>query len=68
MQKQQQQLNSNVKIVYSLRVHTQLQLLGFKHIGMMPNPQDEKYSCWIYERTPEFMNALTAIIEGRDSI
>ena len=48
---QKRQLNSNVKIVYSLRVHTQLQLWGFKHIGMMPNPQDEKYSCWIYERT-----------------
>lgn len=64
----QKRIKSDVKIIYSLRIHTQLQLLGFQYLKMMPNPQDEKFNCWIYERTPEFMKALSAVIEGRDYV
>ena len=58
-----QNANQKMKIVYSLKVHAQLQLLGFECIGSMPNPNDDKLSCWIYEQTPEFTEAFDKIIE-----
>lgn len=59
-----QKSNSNTKIVYSLRVHTLLQMQGFNYVCVMPNPQNEQYNCWVYERTPAFLKAFEEILKG----
>ena len=51
-------------IIYSLYVHTQLQVQGFKYIGVMPNPKDDRYNCWIYEKTPELVASFNKIVKG----
>lgn len=59
-----QRSNTNIKIVYSLRVHTQLQMQGFEYLCVMPNPQNERYNCWVYEQTPAFVAAFEKILKG----
>lgn len=54
------------KIVYSLRIFLTLQRMGFYPISTTMNPQNNKLMCWIFARTPEFEEALTAAIEGRE--
>lgn len=56
--------NTTHKIVYSLRVHLKLQELGYKCLLTMPNPQNPGLNCWVYERTPAFLEALKSIIGG----
>lgn len=48
----------NTKIIYSLKVHIYLQGLGFKYIIEMQNPQYKWLNCWVYEETPDLMQAL----------
>lgn len=55
---------TNFKIIYSMRVHLQLQSIGFKCLMEMKNPQNGNFNCWVYDRTPEFMAALSEIIGG----
>lgn len=63
------QNKEQIKIVYSLKIHTQLQLKGFEYLTVMPNPKNEKYNCWVYEATPAFNKAFDAIVdEGRGSL
>ena len=57
--------NNKMKIVYSLRVHIQLQNMGFNHIYEMKNPNMPQFYCWVYESSPEFLAAFEAIIKGR---
>lgn len=59
-----QNQKSNIMVVYSLKIHTALQLKGFKHIGTMPNPKNEQYNCWIYEKSPAFIKAFNEIVKG----
>lgn len=54
------------KVVYSLYIHIQLQLRGFKYIKVMPNPKNDRFNCWIYELTPAFQEAFDEILEGRE--
>lgn len=52
------------KIIYSLKIYTQLIILGFQPIATMPNPKDSKYTCWVFEDTEEFEKALGPILGG----
>ena len=54
--------SSNVKVVYSLRLHIALQQQGFSYIMEMKNPHNQKFNCWVYEETPEFLKAFDALI------
>ena len=41
-------MNSNqikTQIVFSLKVHTALQLAGFQYLQIMPNPRCPQYNC-----------------------
>lgn len=49
---------SNVKIIYSLRIHISLQRQGFKPLAEMKNPNDQRFNCWVYEATPELLEAF----------
>ena len=54
--------NLNVKIIYSLKLHIALRQLGFKYVTEMRNPKDMRYSCWVYEATPEFLEAFDKLL------
>lgn len=54
---------SNVKIIYSLRIHIALQNMGFKYQTEMKNPHNPRFNCWVYEETPEFLIAFDAILK-----
>lgn len=54
--------NQNLKIVYSLRMHIELKNKGFHCLTEMPNPQNTRFNCWVYEATPEFMKAFDEYI------
>lgn len=56
--------NMNVKIIYSLRIHIELQKLGFQYMTEMRNPQKPTLNCWVYEATPEFLTSLEALLRG----
>lgn len=53
---------NNIKIVYSLRIHTQLQLRGFECLGSMPNPKNANLTCWMYEQSNEFTKVFNELI------
>lgn len=42
----------NVRVIYSLRIYTQLLVLGFQPITTMPNPKHAEFNCWVFENTP----------------
>lgn len=52
------------KIIYSLKVHIQLSKLGFKYVAEMRNPTNSNLTCWAYEVTEEFEQALNEILGG----
>lgn len=56
--------NLNHKIIYSLKIHIQLQSMGFKSIAEMRNPQNQNFNCWVYEATPELLKAFDQIVGG----
>lgn len=56
-------LNTNIKIVYSLRIHIKLQKMGFKYLTEMKNPQFPHLNCWVYENTQEFNLAFEALMK-----
>lgn len=58
--------NQNVKIIYSLSMHIVLQKMGFSYLVEMKNPNNQKFNCWVYEATPDFLAAFDAIIKGAD--
>ena len=49
------------KIIYSLKVHIELELRGFHSIGTIPNPRHSEFSCWIYEWNNEIEKAFLEI-------
>lgn len=55
------------KTIYSLKVHTQLAIKGFKPICTMPNPKKEQYNCWIYEDSIELEDAFREIINQKEA-
>lgn len=52
------------KIIYSLWIHIELQAQGFSYITEMKNPKNPQYNCWVYEETPELLEAFCALIKG----
>ena len=61
MQNQTQLKN---KIIYSLRVNMELQKRGFVPLTAMPNPNNLRLICWVYEKTDQLIEALDEIIGG----
>ena len=58
--------NQDLKVVYSLKIHIALQKKGFQYLTEMKNPNDNRFNCWVYEATPEFLKAFDAFIkEGK---
>lgn len=55
--------NTNYKVIYTLSLHIELQKRGFKYITEMKNPKNQNYNCWVYEATPEFLEAFTELSE-----
>ena len=58
--------NQNVKIVYSLKVHIELQRRGFTFLTEMKNPQNPRFNCWVYAATPELLAAFDEVLRGGD--
>ena len=58
--------NVNFKIIYSLRIHIQLQQEGFACVAEMKNPKNQKYNCWVYEETQELLEAFDRLIKEAD--
>lgn len=54
--------NSNLKIIYSLRIHIALQQQGFNCISEMKNPQKPQFNCWVYSATPDLLAAFDALV------
>ena len=54
---------SKIKIIYSLRIHIELQRMGFKYISEMKNPQNPQFNCWIYEETEELLKAFDNLVK-----
>lgn len=52
----------NFKIIYSLRIHLKLQEMGFKYLIEMKNPQNMRFNCWVYEATPQLLEAFDNIL------
>lgn len=54
---------SNVKIVYSLRIHLELQKQGFSPLVEMQNPHAPKFNCWVYDASEQFLKAFDQILD-----
>lgn len=55
---------SNTKVIYTLKVHIELQKRGFKCLIEMRNPKNQHLNCWVYEATPEFMKVFNELVGG----
>lgn len=56
--------NAKFKIIYSLRIHLELQKCGFNYETEMKNPQNPQFNCWVYRETPELLDAFDKLIIG----
>lgn len=56
-------INTNMIVIYSLKLHIALQKEGFIYLTEMKNPKDAKYNCWVYEDTPAFRLAFERLKE-----
>ena len=63
-----QMQNSNVKVIYSLRIHVALQQMGIKYLTEMKNPKNAQLNCWVYEETPDLKLALDKLMGGGQSV
>lgn len=57
---------SNVKIIYSLKIHMYLLGLGFKPKVEMKNPMNERFNCWVYDATPQLLEAFDKYLVGTE--
>jgi hypothetical protein len=53
--------NAN-KIIYSLRIYLELEKKGIYPITTTANPRKPNFMCWIYEKTPELVQALDELM------
>ncbi len=58
----------NFKIIYSLRIHLKLQEKGFKYLTEMKNPQNMRFNCWVYEATPQLLEAFDNILREVEDV
>lgn len=56
--------NTKYKIIYSLQIHIALQAQGFIHETEMKNPKNPRFNCWVYEETPELLQAFDKLVRG----
>ena len=54
--------NQNVKIIYSLKIHIELQKQGFIYLTEMKNPNNQRFNCWVYAATPELLKAFDTLV------
>lgn len=54
--------NQNVKIVYSLKIHLELQRQGFTFLTEMKNPNNPRFNCWVYAATADLLAAFDALV------
>lgn len=54
--------NIKYKIIYSLKIHIALQAQGFSAQTEMKNPNNPRFNCWVYEETPELLEAFDALL------
>lgn len=54
---------SKIKIVYSLKIHLELQKRNIPYILEMKNPRQPNFNCWVYDLTPQFQKAFDEILE-----
>ena len=57
------QRKSNTKIIYSMKYAIQLKLNGHKVLTTMPNPNDNRLMCWVFQRDQTFDSDLSQLIE-----
>ena len=60
--------NQNVKIIYSLKIHIELQRQGFQPLLEMKNPNNQRFNCWVYAETPDLLAAFDAALKGGNGI
>lgn len=58
----------NFKVIYSLRIHLKLQEMGFKYLTEMKNPQNMRFNCWVYEATPQLLEAFDNILREVEDV
>lgn len=58
-----QMQNSNVKVIYSLRIHVALQQMGINYLTEMKNPKNTQLNCWVYEDNANLRNALDSLMQ-----
>ena len=51
------------EIIYSIRVMKQLVSKGHIPIAMMPNPQNSKYNCWVFEVNEAFLRDRDQVLK-----
>jgi hypothetical protein len=53
---------ANVKVVYSLKIHLQLQERNIPYLLEMKNPSRPNFNCWVYELNSQFQKAFDEIL------
>ena len=53
----------NYKTIFSLRIRLVLRDLGIEPIMESVNPYKQHLKCWMYEETPELLEALNTIMK-----
>lgn len=41
--------------------------MGFRPVETLDNPVDNKYKCWVFERTAAFDSALDQVLGGKSN-
>lgn len=52
------------RVIYSKRMAAELRGLGFKIKRVGVNPHKPQFDTWIFEETPELLEALTKLSRG----
>ena len=52
---------NETKLIYTLKMRLALHKEGIEPAFEFPNPKDNRYTAWVYERTPEFNEAFNKI-------
>ena len=58
-----EQITKN-KIIYSKKIVLKLLEMGFIPVEQFPNPFNPQYTCWAFEWTQEFDDALNVVLGG----
>lgn len=53
------------KTIFSLRVRLALRDLGLEPLLESPNPKNPNLKCWMFEETPQFIEALNFVLDSK---